>query len=73
MEVQNANSNSLADFRVISDRRKNNFSPLLNIHVLSDVRHIEIHAAASSVSEPTPTEAENAIQMLKRHNSTGPD
>lgn len=73
MEVQNANYNLLADLPVISDKRKNNVSPLLNLQVLSDVRQIAIQAAGSSGSEPTSTEAEPDIQMLKSHNSTGPD
>jgi hypothetical protein len=43
------------------------------VHGVSDVRYIEIHAAGTTVSEPTYTEAETAIQMLKRHNWTGAD
>jgi hypothetical protein len=68
-QLQNANGNLSTDFRVILEY----FSPLLNVHGVSDVRHIEIHATGASVSVPTSTETQTAIQMLKSHNSTGTD
>jgi hypothetical protein len=68
-EVQNANGNLLTDSQIFLDRWKNYFSGLLNVHGFSNVSQIEIHAAGTSVSEPTSIEAETAIQMLKRHKS----
>jgi hypothetical protein len=46
---------------------------LLNVHRVSDVRHIEIHTAEQSAPDPSPFEGEIAIAKLKRFKSPGSD
>jgi hypothetical protein len=46
---------------------------LLNVHRVSDVRHIEIHSAEQLVPDPSPYEVEIAIAKLKRFKSPGSD
>jgi hypothetical protein len=43
--VRNENGDLLADSHNILNRWKNYFSPLLNVHNVSDVRQIEVHMA----------------------------
>jgi hypothetical protein len=45
-----------------------NYSKLLNIHRVTDVRQIEIHTAEPLVPEPSPSEVEFAIAKLKSIN-----
>jgi hypothetical protein len=40
---------------------------LLNVHSVSDARHIEIHIAEQLVPDPSPFEVEIAIAKLKRY------
>jgi hypothetical protein len=46
---------------------KNNFSQLLNVCKVSDVRQIEIYTAEVLVPHPSPFEVEIAIETLKRY------
>jgi hypothetical protein len=61
------NGAMLADFHNISNRWKNYFSQLLNVHRVSDVRQMEIHVAELLVPEPSTFEVETATAKLKRY------
>jgi hypothetical protein len=52
---------------------KNYFCQLLNVHGAGDVRQNEVHAAEPFVPEPSASEAEFAIGMVKRYKSPGVD
>ena len=41
----------------------------MNVHVVNDVRHTEIHTAAALVSEPSAFEFRSAIEDMKSHKS----
>jgi hypothetical protein len=60
------NGDLLADSHSISNRWKNYFSQVLNVHRVSDVRQIEIHTAEQLVPEPSLSEVEIAIEKLKK-------
>jgi hypothetical protein len=49
------------------------FSQLLNVHKVSDVRHIRIHTAEPLVHDPSTFENEITITNLKRYKSPGSD
>jgi hypothetical protein len=55
------------------NRWKNYFYQLVNVHGVNDVRQTEIHTAEPLVSEPRSSEAEIAIEKLKRYQSPGID
>jgi len=61
------------DSHSILARWRNCFSQLFNVHGVSDVRQKEIHTAEPLVPEPSAFKVEMAIEMLKRHKSTGVD
>jgi hypothetical protein len=71
--VKDDNTDLLAKFRDILNRWKNYFSQLLNVQMVSDVGHIEIHTAEPLVSDPSPFEVETATAELKRYKSPGSD
>jgi hypothetical protein len=50
--VKDENGDLLEDSHNILNRRKNDFSQLLNVHSVTDVRHLYIHTAEPLVSEP---------------------
>jgi hypothetical protein len=50
--VKDENGDLLADSYNILNRWKNNFSQLLNVHNVSDVRQIEVHTAEPLVLVP---------------------
>ena len=54
-------------------RWRNNFSQLLNIHGVDDIRQTEIHTTEPAVSDSIVVEFEVAIEKLKRHKSPGID
>jgi hypothetical protein len=60
-----------ADFHSILNRLKSYFSQLLNVHRVSDVRHLEINTAESLVSDNNPFEVEIAIAKLKKYKLPG--
>jgi hypothetical protein len=57
----------------ILNRWKNNYSQLLNVHRVSDVRQIEIHTAELLVPDHSPFEADIADAKLERYKSPGSD
>ena len=54
-------------------RWRNNFSQLLNLHEVNDVRQTERHTAEPLVPEPSAFEVELAIEKLKSKKSPGTD
>jgi hypothetical protein len=52
--VKDKNDDLIADSCNILNRWKNNFSQLLNVRRVSDVRQIEIHTAEPVVPDPSP-------------------
>jgi hypothetical protein len=52
-----------------TDRRRNHFSRLLNVHGVSDIRQTEIHTTEPLVPEPSAFAVEMATGKLKRHKS----
>jgi hypothetical protein len=70
--VKDANGDRLADFHILN-RWKNYFSQLLNVHMVSDVRQIDIHAAEPLVPEPSPFETGIVIAKLKKYKLPGSD
>jgi hypothetical protein len=53
--------------------RWKNYSQLLNVRRVSDVRQIEIHTAELLVPDPSSFEVETAIAELKMYKSPGND
>jgi hypothetical protein len=56
--VKDENGDLLVDSHNISNRWKNYFSLLLNVHNVSDVRQIEVHMAEPLVPGPSSLEVE---------------
>jgi hypothetical protein len=52
--VKDDNGDLLADSHNILNKWKNYFSRLLNVHRVSDVKQIEIHAVEPLVPDPSP-------------------
>jgi hypothetical protein len=46
---------------------------VIDVHLVSDVRQIEIHTAEPLVRDPSPSEVETATAKLKRYRSPGSD
>ena len=59
------------DSHNILARWRNHFSQLLNVHGVNDLSQTEIHTTETLVPEPSDFGVEMAIEMLKRHKSTG--
>jgi hypothetical protein len=59
----------VTDSHSILARWRNNFSQLLNIHGINDVRWTEIHATELLVPEPSVFEFELGTEKLKRRKS----
>jgi hypothetical protein len=49
----------------IFNKRKNYFSSLLNVHRVSDARQMEIDTAKPLVPEPSPSEIETEVVVIK--------
>jgi hypothetical protein len=64
--VKDENGDLLADSHNILNRWKNYFSQLLNVHRVTDVRHIEIHTAELLLPDPSTFGVENSIAKLKK-------
>jgi hypothetical protein len=71
--VKDENGYLIAEFHKILKKWKNYFSQLLNVHMVSDVRQIEIHTAEPIVLGPSPFGAEIAIAKIKTCKSSGSD
>jgi hypothetical protein len=71
--VKDENGDLLADSHNTLNRWKNNFSQLLNVHNVSDVRQIEVCTAEPLVPGPNRPRVETAIAKLKKYSSPGTD
>jgi hypothetical protein len=65
--VKEENGDLLADSHDILNRWMN-YSQLLKVQRISDVRQIEIHTAEPLVPDPSPFEFQISITKLKRFN-----
>jgi len=63
----------VTDCHSILARLRNNFSQLLNVNGVSDVRQTEIHTAVPLVSKTSAFEVELAIEKLKTRKSPDTD
>jgi len=63
----------VADSHSILARERNDFSQLLNVYGVNNVRQTEIHTTEPLVPEPSVFEVEMAIEKLKSHESPGID
>jgi hypothetical protein len=70
--VKDENGDLLADSHNILDRCKN-YSHLLNVHSVSDVRQIEVHTAEPLVPGPNCLQVEITNAKLKKYKSPGSD
>jgi hypothetical protein len=68
--VKDENGDLLADYQN-SLKRWKNYSQLLNVHRVNDVRQIEIYTAQSLEPHPSPFEIEIVTAKLKRYKSPG--
>jgi len=59
----------VTDSQSILARWRNHFSQLLNVLVVNEVRHTEIHTEEPLLDETIAFELEMAIEKLKRHKS----
>jgi hypothetical protein len=64
--IKDENGDLLADSHILN-RWKNYFPQLLNVHRVSDVRQIEIHADELLVPEPSPFEVETATAKFEKY------
>jgi hypothetical protein len=71
--VKDENGDLLADSHNILNRQKNYISHLLNVHNVSDIRHIEVHTAEPLVPGTSHIEVEIPIAKLKKYISPGCD
>jgi hypothetical protein len=71
--VEDENGDKLVDSHNVLNTWKNYFSLLLNVHSVSDVRHIEVHTGEPLGPGPSPLEIEIATTNLKRYKSPGSD
>ena len=71
--VEGEKGDFVADSYSIVAGRRNNFSQLLNVHGVNDVRQTQIHTAEPLVPEPSAFEIELVIEKLKSHRSPGID
>jgi hypothetical protein len=71
--VKDENGDLLADSHNILNRWNNYFSHFLNVHNVSDVRQIEVHATEPLVPGLSRLEFEIAIAKLKKYKSPGSD
>jgi hypothetical protein len=71
--VKDENGDLLADSHNILNKWKNNFSQLLNVNNVSDVRQTEVHKAEPLVPGPSRLEVEISIAELKKYKSASSD
>jgi hypothetical protein len=71
--VKDEKGDLLPDSHNILNRWKKNFSQLLNVHNVSDVRQIEVHTAEPLEPGSSRLEVEIAIAELKKYKSPGSD
>ena len=57
----------VTDYNSILARWRNDFSQLLNVHGINDVRQTEIHTVEPLLPEPSAFDVEMAIGKVKSH------
>jgi hypothetical protein len=65
--VKDKTGDLLADSRDILNRWMNYLSQILNVHMVSDVRQIEIHTAELLLPDPSPSEFDIDIVKLEKY------
>jgi hypothetical protein len=65
--VKDEKGDLVADSHSIIARRRKNFSQLLNVHGVNNVRRAEKHTAEPLVHEPRAFETDLAIEKLRNH------
>ena len=63
--IKDEKDDLVVDSHSILARWRNDFSQLLNVHEVNDVRQIEIHTAEPLVPEPSAFEFEWLLKSLK--------
>jgi len=71
--VQNKKGDLVMDSHSILARWRSFFSQLLNVHVVSDVRHTVVHTTEPQMPEPSALEVQLSIEKLTSHKSPGID
>jgi hypothetical protein len=71
--VKDENGDLLADSHSILKKWKGNFSQLVNVHRIINVRQIDIQTADPLITDPNTFEVEMAIGNLKNYKSSGSD
>ena len=71
--VKDEKGDLVTDSHTVFVRWRNQFSRLLNVHEVNDVRQTEVHTAEPPVPEPSAFEIEMDIEKLKWHRSPGID
>jgi len=71
--INNEKSYLLAESHNILNRCWHNFSQLLNVHGVHNVKQLEIRTAEPLVAEPSTFEVEMAIEKLNRYKLAGTD
>jgi hypothetical protein len=69
--AKDENGDLLADPHSILNRWKSNFSQLLNVHNVSDIKHIEIHTTEPVIPGLRHLEVEIADAKLRKYKSPG--
>jgi hypothetical protein len=67
--IKDKKGNLVADPPQYFDRWRTEFSQLLNVHGVNDVRQMEIHTVEPLMGESNAFEVDVAIGKLKRHKS----
>jgi hypothetical protein len=60
--MNDTNGDQLADSHNILNRWKNYFSQLLNVHMVNNVKQIQIHSAEPLVPDPSPLRLKLLLQ-----------
>ena len=71
--VKDEKGDLVTDFHSIMARWRNNFSQLLNVNGVNNIRQTKIYTAEALVPQPSAFEFEMDTEKLKRHKSTGSD
>jgi len=70
IEVKDDEGDLVEDSHSILVRWRNYFSKILNAHGVNDVRQTEIHTTEPLVAQPSASDVEMAIEMLKKSQIT---
>jgi hypothetical protein len=71
--MKDGNGNLLAGSHSILNGWKNCFSRLVNVHRVSDIKHVEVHTAELLLPDPSPLRLKFLFAKLKRCKLPGSD